>query len=372
MEENTREQHDSTVEALAQPARYARFPIFLQMLLGVAAWFMLYLQLDRFARWATYSLMGFKEKSHLGGAIEFFIADAPKVLMLLVLITFIVGITRTFLTPERIRAMLVGRNEFVGNVLAAILGVPTPFCSCSAIPLFLGFLQSGIPLGVTMSFLISCPVVNEVALAMLFGMYGWKIATLYAVFGVTKAVISGMLIARMRPERFLEPWVAELQATIPQASRADVHNEEAESLPSLTWNDRMDSGIIAVKEIMAGTWHYLVGGIALGAAIYGYIPVDFVSQYMGKGAWWNVPIAVILGLPLYASAAGVMPIVQAVLSKGAALGTTLAFMMSVIGISIPELVMLRKVIKMPLIWIFVGFVALGIIIVGYLFNLIIP
>jgi len=369
MEEDIQEQRDSAIDAPAQPARQTRFRIFLQILIGVAGWFLLYLQLDRFARWATYSLMGFKEKSHLGGAIEFFIADAPKVLMLLVLITFVVGITRTFLTPERIRGMLVGRNEFVGNVLAAILGVPTPFCSCSAIPLFLGFLQSGIPLGVTMSFLISCPVVNEVALAMLFGMYGWKIATLYAAFGVTKAVISGMLIARMRPERFLEPWVAEIARTpSPQATAEGADD----TMPALTWNDRMDSGIIAVKEILAGTWHYLVGGIALGAAIYGYIPVDFVSQYMGKEAWWNVPVAVVLGLPLYASAAGVMPIVQAVLTKGAALGTTLAFMMSVIGISIPELVMLRKVIKMQLIWIFVGFVTLGIIIVGYLFNLIIP
>jgi len=368
--ENAQDQHDHTVHAPEPTMRRKCCPVFVQILFGVAGWFLLYLQLDRFARWATYGLLGLKRGSHLAGAIEFFIADAPKVLMLLVLITFVVGITRTFLTPERIRAMLVGRNEFIGNVLAAILGVPTPFCSCSAIPLFLGFLQSGIPLGVTMSFLISCPVVNEVALAMLFGMYGWKIATLYAVFGVTKAVIAGMLIARMRPERFLEPWVAELQAQTPQPSHADA-KEEADTLPAMSWNDRMDSGITAVKEILAGTWHYLVGGIALGAAIYGYIPVNFVSQYMGKEAWWNVPVAVVLGLPLYASAAGVMPIVQAVLTKGAALGTTLAFMMSVIGISIPELVMLRKVIKMPLLLIFVGFVALGIMIVGYLFNLII-
>ena len=343
-------------------------PLFLQALLGLAGWFLLYFQLDWFAAWFTYSLVGLKEGSHLGGTIEFFVADAPKVLMLLVLITFIVGIIRTFLTPERIRSMLAGRRGIAGYVLAVILGVPTPFCSCSAIPLFLGLLQSGIPLGITMSFLISCPVVNEIALALLYGMYGWKIATLYATLGMVQAVISGMLIARMRPERFLEPWVAELQSHAGQTA-AEVLTDDTP--PTMTWYDRIALGITSVREILAGTWHYLVGGIALGALIYGYIPVAFVSQYMGKEAWWNVPVAVILGLPLYASAVGVIPIVQAVLAKGAALGTTLAFMMSVIGISIPELVMLRKVIQMPLIWIFVGLVALGIVIVGYLFNVLI-
>ncbi|MCE5322551.1 permease [bacterium] len=365
---NVDEQREEIAQTSKQMRGMRRSLLFLWVLLGLSAWTLLYLQLDRFARWFTYILLGFAKGGHLAGAVEFFVADAPKVLMLLVLITFIVGITRTFLTPERIRTMIAGRRGTYGYVLAAILGVPTPFCSCSAIPLFLGFLQSGIPLGITMSFLISCPVVNEVALAMLYGMYGWKIATLYAVLGMTKAVISGMLIARMRPERFLESWVADLQTSAGQ-SPVDTPSQDVTS--AMTWNDRVDSGTTAVKEILAGTWHYLVGGIALGAAIYGYIPVAFVSQYMGKEAWWNVPVAVILGLPLYASAVGVMPIVQAVLAKGAALGTSLAFMMSVIGISIPELVMLRKVIRMPLIWLFVGFVALGIVIVGYIFNFLI-
>ncbi len=345
------------------PAKRWRLPV--QVLLGLAAWILVYGQLDRFARWFAYGLLGLARGGHLGGAVEFFVADAPKVLLLLVLITFIVGITRTFLTAERIRELLVGRKGIIGYVLAAILGVPTPFCSCSAIPLFLGFLQSGIPLGVTMSFLISCPVVNEVALALLYGMYGWKIAGLYAALGVAKAVVSGLLIARMQPERFLEPWAAALLPQGAEAARA-VHEE---SRGQLTWDYRVDCGLASVHETLAGVWHYLVGGIALGAAIYGYIPVAFISRFMGEQAWWNVPVAVLLGLPLYASAAGVMPIVQAVLAKGAALGTALAFMMSVIGISIPELVMLRKVIKMPLIWLFVGFVALGIVIVGYLFNL---
>jgi uncharacterized membrane protein YraQ (UPF0718 family) len=263
--------------------------------------------------------------------------------------------------------MLVGRRELPGNILAALLGVPTPFCSCSAIPLFLGFLESGIPIGITMSFLISCPVVNEVALALLYGLYGWKIATLYALMGMTNAVIGGLIIARIHPERFLESWVTELQVG---AQEYESSEEDGEPLP-LTWDDRLESGNTAVRETLAGVWPYLVGGIALGAAIYGYIPIDLVSNYMGKGAWWNVPIAVLLGLPLYASAAGVIPIVQAFLAKGAALGTTLAFMMSVIGISIPELVMLRKVIKLPLIWIFVGIVALGSMLAGYVFNILI-
>ncbi|MBP2642066.1 MAG: Protein of unknown function transrane [Firmicutes bacterium] len=324
----------------------------------------IYSQLDPFANWFTYKVLGFANDSHLGGAIAFFIADAPKVLILLIIITFIVGVGRTFLSPERIRAILSGRGEVAGNILAALVGIPTPFCSCSAIPLFLGFLQSGIPIGVAMAFLISCPVVNEIALALLFGLYGWKIAALYALLGMTKAVIGGLIIARIHPERFLEPWVTELLA---RDSKRSLREEDSELL-HLTWEDRIADGNKAVREILASVWHYLIGGIALGAAIYGYMPVDFVSEYMGKEAWWNVPIAVLLGVPLYASAVGVIPIIQAFIIKGAALGTTLAFMMSVIGISIPELMMLRKVIKMPLIGIFVGIVALGCVVIGYVFN----
>jgi len=338
-----------------------------RILIYGAVWYFIYILLDPFANWFTYKLLGFAHDSLMGGAIAFFTADAPKVLMLVVLITFIVGVIRTLLTPERIRALLAGRRELVGNILAAIVGVPTPFCSCSAIPLFLGFLESGIPIGVAMSFLISCPVVNEVALALLWGMYSWKIAMLYALLGMTKAVIGGLIIARTHPERWLESWVAKLLEETPKRE----HGEEDRASLRLTWEDRIDEGKNAVRETLAGVWPYLVGGIALGAAIYGYMPVDFVSGYMGKGAWWNVPIAVLLGIPLYASAVGVIPIIQAFLAKGAALGTTLAFMMSVIGISIPELVMLKKVIKLPLIWIFVGIVALGSVVVGYVFNILI-
>jgi uncharacterized protein len=347
--------------------RHNRVGLLLKLLAYGLIWYFVYIQLDPFSNWFAYRLLGLATDSHLGGAIAFFVADAPKVLMLVVIITYIVGVIRTFLTPERIRSMLVGRRELPGNILAALVGIPTPFCSCSAIPLFLGFLESGIPIGITMSFLISCPVVNEVALALLYGLYGWKIATLYAFMGMINAVIGGLVIARIRPERFLESWVAEFQSGGLEYASSE---EDFETIP-LTWEDRLESGYTAVIETLSGVWPYLVGGIALGAAIYGYMPVDLVSNYMGKEAWWNVPIAVLLGLPLYASAAGVIPIIQAFLTKGAALGTTLAFMMSVIGISIPELVMLRKVIKIPLICIFIGVVALGSLVAGYVFNVLI-
>lgn len=335
---------------------------------ALALWALVYSWLDPFARWFTYVALGLRRGGHLGGAIEFFVADAPKVVLLLVLITFVVGLLRTFLTPERTRDLLVGRRELVAHVLAAILGVPTPFCSCSAIPLFLGFLESGIPLGVAMTFLITCPVVNEVALAMLYGVYGWKIAGLYTLLGMAKGIVSGIVIARLHPERYLESWVAELQS---HSVNVRHRGSDGIVIVKMAWADRTAFALASVRETLGSVWHYLVGGIALGAVIYGYIPMTFVGQYMGKDHWWNVPVAVLLGLPLYASAAGVFPIFQALLAKGAALGTSLAFMMSVIGISVPELLMLRKVIKMPLIWIFVGVVALGIIIIGYLFNVII-
>jgi len=340
------------------------FPLLLKALFYGLVFCFVYSQLNWFANWFTYQLLGIAKDSRLGGAISFFIADAPKVLILIIIITFIVGIIRSFLSPERIRTILSGRGEIVGSILAALVGIPTPFCSCSAIPLFLGFLQSGIPIGIAMVFLISCPVVNEVALALLFGLYGWKIAVIYALLGMTKAVIGGLIIGRIHPERFLEPWVAGLLA---DGANREFDIDSGELLPQ-TWEDRLADGFKAVREILAGVWHYLVGGIALGALIYGYMPVEFVSAYMGKGTWWNVPIAVLLGVPLYASAVGLIPIIQAFIIKGAALGTTLAFMMSVIGISIPELVMLRKVIKVQLILIFVGIVALGSMVVGYVFN----
>ena len=335
--------------------------IYVQVLVLAAVWYLIYISLAPFANWFTYRLLGLTPVSHLGGAVAFFVLDAPKVLMLLVLITYIVGAIRTFFSPEQTKRLLVGRREFVGNILAALVGVPTPFCSCSAVPLFLGFLEAGIPLGVTMSFLISSPIVNEIALVLLYGMFGIKVALLYLITGLVIAVLSGWVIGKLHPENYLEEWVKEIRMV---GSAGD------DSPVRLTWPERLEAGKTAVREIVGGVWPYLIGGIALGAGIYGYVPTSFMASFMGRGAWWNVPVAVLIGIPLYSSAAGVIPVVEALMQKGASLGTTLAFMMSVIGISIPELVILRKVLKMPMIWLFTGIMALGIILVGYLFNII--
>jgi uncharacterized membrane protein YraQ (UPF0718 family) len=241
--------------------------------------------------------------------------------------------------------------------MAAALGIVTPFCSCSAVPLFIGFVQAGVPLGVTFSFLISAPMVNEVALVLLFGMFGWKVATLYLGLGLAVAILAGWVIGRLKMEAYLEDWVRNMPRV--QAS-AGLH--------TLTLTERIDAGLASVREIVGRVWPYILAGIAIGAAIHGWVPENFMASFMGKSAWWSVPLAVLIGVPMYSNAAGVIPIVQALLAKGAALGTVLAFMMSVIALSLPELVILRKVLKWRLIATFVAVVATGILIVGYLFN----
>lgn len=325
--------------------------------LGLALWLPLYLALQPLSRWLTYSVIGLTAGTHLGGAVEFFLYDAPKVMLLLVLVVFGVGILRTFFTPERTRRILAGRRESVGNVMAALLGVVTPFCTCSAVPLFIGFVTAGVPLGVTFSFLVSAPMVNEVALVLLLGLFGWKVAALYAGTGLLIAIISGWTIGRFKVERLVEPWVFE--------TRTDAGSGFENRL---TWVDRFRAGLTAVKEIVGHVWPYVLAGIAAGAAIHGYVPENFMAAIMGRNAWWAVPAAVLLGVPMYSNAAGIIPVVEALLGKGAALGTVLAFMMAVIGLSFPEAVILRKVLKPGLIGIFFGTVAIGILIVGYLFN----
>ena len=298
-----------------------------------------------------------ERESHLGSALQFFFYDTPKVLLLLTGIVFVMGMINSYFTPERTRAFLSEKSEGFANVLAASLGIVTPFCSCSAIPLFIGFVQAGVPLGVTFSFLISAPMVNEVALTLLFAMFGWKVAGLYLVLGLSVAIVSGWIIGRLHMEMYLEDWVRnmpQVQATV---------NENVVSL-----NERLDSGFDSVREIVGKVWSYILAGIAIGAGIHGYVPEDFMASFMGKDVWWAVPLAVIAGIPMYTNAAGVIPIVQALLAKGAALGTVLAFMMSVIGLSLPEMVILRKVLKIRLIATFVSVVACGILIVGYVFN----
>jgi hypothetical protein len=315
-----------------------------------------YLSLAAASRWFAYGLLGLNSESHLGASVEFFIYDTPKVLMLLALVVFLVGIIRSFFSPERTRRLLSGRSEFAGNVLAALLGVVTPFCSCSAVPLFIGFVSSGVPLGVTFSFLISAPMVNEIALVLLFGLFGWKVAALYLGTGLAIALSAGWVIGKLKMERFVEEWVYQSQGG--SAALNDAMN----------WMARIDYAWEAVRDIVGRVWLYVVLGIAVGAAIHGYVPEGFMASIMGKGAWWSVPVAVLLGVPMYSNAAGIIPVVQALLGKGAALGTVMAFMMSVIGLSLPEAIILRKVLKLPLIFTFFGVVAVGIVLVGFLFN----
>jgi uncharacterized protein len=316
----------------------------------------LYVELSALASLVTYGALGLTRGSHLAASVEFFVYETPKVLLLLTAVVFAVGILRSFVTPERARRMLSGKREGAANGLAALLGVATPFCSCSAVPLFIGFVTAGVPLGVTFSFLIAAPMVNEVAVVLLFGLLGWKVTALYVATGLGIAIVAGWTLGRMKLERFVEPWVWELNgAPVP-------------AVATRTWNQRIDDGRIAVRDTLSKVWLFIVAGIAVGAGIHGYVPADALGAIMGRETWWAVPLAVLLGIPMYSNAAGMIPIVQALLGKGAALGTALAFMMSVIALSLPELIILRKVLRLPLLAAFVGIVAAGILIVGFLFN----
>ena len=322
-----------------------------------AAWAGAFAALGPFARWFTSGLLGLDRAGHAGTAVKFFVFEAPKVLLLLVAVVFGVGIVRSFFTPERTRRILAGRRESAGNVLAALLGVVTPFCSCSAVPLFIGFVTTGVPLGVTFSFLVAAPMVNEVALVLLFSLFGWKVAAVYLATGLAIAMVSGWAIGRLRMERHVEPWVYAAKG-----GQAAADGNPAD------WPGRVRYGLDAVRDIVGKVWPYVLAGIAVGAGIHGWVPTNFMASFMGKGAWWAVPLAVVIGIPMYSNAAGIIPIVEALLEKGAALGTVLAFMMAVIGLSLPETIILRKVLRPRLIATFVGVVGVGILIVGYLFN----
>ncbi len=327
--------------------------------LALLVWYPIYSRLVPFSLWITYDVFRIAQGTHLGDAVSFFFLDIPKVFMLLILVIWGVGVLRSFFTPERTRAILAGKREILGDVLAALLGVVTPFCSCSAVPLFIGFVEAGIPIGVTFAFLISAPMVNEIALVLLFGLFGWRIALIYMSMGLLIAMLTGIIIGRLNMERQVEDWVYEIRM-----------GQTPAMLLKLSWMSRIDYGLHQVRDIVGRVWIYIILGIGAGAAIHGYVPEGFLAAILGKQAWWSVPAAVILGAPLYSNAAGIIPVVQALLEKGAALGTVLAFMMSIIGISFPETVILRKVLKPKLIAVFVGVVTLGIIIVGFIFNLI--
>ena len=339
-------------------AGYRGASLWLAVTIGVlAGWFLIYARLEPFSRWVVTQLP-VEPGGHFAEALAFFIYDVPKVLMLLTLVVFAMGVVRSFFSPERTRTLLAGRREGVGNVVAASLGIVTPFCSCSAVPLFIGFVSAGVPLGVTFSFLIAAPMINEVALGLLFALLGWKVAAAYLGFGFAIAVAAGWVIGRFHLEGWLEEWVLNVRAG-------------ALDLPAqrMTIVDRLKAGSEAVRDIAAKVGKWIVLGIAAGALIHGYVPTALLESVMGREAWWSVPAAVLIGIPMYSNAAGIVPVVEALLGKGAALGTVLAFMMSVVALSAPEMIILRKVLTVRLIAVFIGVVGTGILAVGYLFNL---
>ncbi len=320
-------------------------------------WYIIYHNLQPITDWLIDTVLGMTKGAHLTEALRFFVFEFPKVMLLLTLIIFFVGIIRTYFTPERTRKALEGKKTFTGNVMAATLGIVTPFCSCSAIPLFLGFVESGVPLGVTFSFLIAAPMINEVAIILLYGMFGWQVAAIYVGTGLAIAILAGWIIGLLKLEKWVEPWVY-------QTHMGDSGSEEEK----LTFVRRINLGYDAIKEIVGKVWIYVALGILVGAGAHGYVPEDFMAALMGKSAWYSIPLSILIGIPLYSNAAGIVPIVSVLIEKGASLGTALAFMMAVIGLSLPEMVILRKVLKLPLIFTFIGVVGVGIMIVGYLFN----
>jgi len=319
---------------------------------------------DWLAMQIVTKLLGLEIVSHLGSSLHFFLYDVPKVLTLLIVISFIVGTFQSFLEPERVRSLLEGKRTFAGNVMAAMVGIVTPFCSCSAVPLFIGFLEAGVPLGVTFSYLMAAPMVNEVAVILLWGLFGLKVTLLYIGFGVSLAIASGYIIGLLKLERWVEPFVWELQR-----SRQGVAIEDEDSLElAMTWNQRFEQGRFQSSEIVRSVWLYVVLGIAIGAGIHGYVPTDFIVKYAGVHNPLAVPLAVILGVPLYANIAGVMPITEALVNKGMPMGTVLAFTMAVTALSLPEIVILKKVLRPQLLAVFVGLMTIGIISIGYIFN----
>ena len=327
------------------------------LLLLIPIWIIIYNYLQEISDFIVFSLFQMTPETHLTETIRFFLYEVPKVLLLLILIIFIVGIIRTYFSPEKTRKALEGKPLFAGNVMASLLGIVTPFCSCSAIPLFLGFVEAGIPLGVTFSFLIAAPMINEVALILLIGLFGWKVALIYVVTGLTIAILAGFTLEKLNLKRYVADWVYKTHAK---------QNPEEEE--ELTLNQRISAGADVVKEIVGKIWIYILLGIAVGAGAHGFVPDAYLAGALGNQNWYSVPLAILVGIPLYSNAAGIIPIVSVLIEKGVTLGTALAFMMSVIGLSLPEIIILKKVLKWQLIGMFIGVVALGITIVGFIFN----
>ncbi|MBN2655078.1 MAG: permease [Nitrospirae bacterium] len=312
--------------------------------------------LKDFAEYIVFDLFVMERGARLSGALEFFIYDTLKIFLLLSVVIFIISVIRSYFSPERTRKLLSHKKEFIGNGLAAGLGVVTPFCSCSAVPLFIGFIEAGVPLGVTFSFLIASPMVNEIAVVLLWGLLGWKLTTLYIFTGLIVAILSGIIIGRLKLEKWVEGYVYTIQTG------------QSIDAPALTFRQRLQLANDNTLDILKKIWLYIVIAIGIGGFIHGYVPEDFLVKYAGPDNLLAVPLAVILGVPLYSSAAGIIPIVSALISKGLAVGTVLAFMMAVTALSLPEMIILHKVIKLPLLAVFAGIMTASIIIVGYLFN----
>lgn len=325
----------------------------------IVLWVVFYMNLQFIADLIVDDLLKLKAGDHFTESLRFFIYETPKVLLLLSLIIFFVGIIRTFFSPEKTRKALEGKSLFAGNVMGACLGVVTPFCSCSAVPLFLGFVEAGIPIGVTFSFLIAAPMINEIAIVLLLGLFGWKVTVIYVVTGLSIAILSGWIIGKLGLSKYVQDWVYQVKSS---------ENQTTEE--KLSWSDRIRLGYGSVKEIVGKIWIYIFLGIAVGAGAHGYIPEDYMAGIMGSDAWYAVPLSILIGIPLYSNAAGIIPIVSVLIEKGASLGTALAFMMSVIGLSLPEVIILKKVLKVRMLIIFVSIVAGGILLVGLLFNFI--
>ncbi|MEN6412757.1 MAG: permease [Veillonellales bacterium] len=314
--------------------------------------------LQKFADMLVYQWLGLIPGTTLGEAINFFVYDSIKIFLMLIVIIFAVSLLRSYFPAERTKKILSHRREFYGNIVAALLGIVTPFCSCSAVPVFIGFIESGVPLGITFSFLISSPMVNEVAVIMLWGLLGWKITVMYILSGVTIAIIGGYLIGKFKLEHLVEEYVYQMKV-------GDIEIAEQ------SFADRLLYARDYTKEILRKVWLYVIIAIGIGGFIHGYAPEDFLVQYAGKDNIWAVPMAVLIGVPLYSNAAGVIPIVTALIQKGMSLGTALAFMMAVTALSFPEMIILRNVLKPKLIAIFIAILAAAIIFTGYLFNFII-
>lgn len=310
--------------------------------------------IELFTNWLIYDIFAFSHTNRLAESLNFFIFDTIKILILVAVIIFIVSVIRSFLPKEKVKAILSHKYPFIGNILAALLGIITPFCTCSAIPLFLGFIEAGVPIGVTFSFLIASPMINEVALVMLLGMFGWKIALIYIGSGLLISILAGIVIGRLKVESLIE--------------NPEYQNNSSTKNSKITWQSRFGYAKRYTSNILKKILPYVLAGIALGGLIHGYVPTDFLARYAGADKWYAVPLATVLGIPLYSNVAGVIPLVSVLTEKGVAIGTTLAFMMAVTGLSLPEFLILRKVMKPKLIIIFAGIVGIGIIITGYLFN----